>query len=293
MKSLAFVVVFTLLLFFAAAPCALADAPQAIGAVVSAQGTWCDEAHLQCQDSSFHGLWKMYPVQMDSKLVRLGQISGHEVLVIRSRWGVLETFDCSTPRELGCKSSLNLARMVPAQPQKNVYTALFDAVTELASAQPKVYDNLRQGFLRTRGPGSRLADGVVEWREDGLNLESVFADYGARDFLLELGPLSDAAEPQCPAQPAVSKYSWDPAHPAAFPATGIQPGLYRLYLCQDLQGAAQRTTFYADLLIAPPARYRELVGEYQQVFAATRDWDADDPTAPAMRRAYLYELARR
>jgi hypothetical protein len=272
---------------------ASADTVQVIGRVVSTQGTWCDKLLHKCEANDSPIVGQMYAVQANSKLVRVGEVSGRETIVIRSRWGVPVTFDCSNPRELGCQNSLNLSPLIPAEPRQNVYTSFFDAVTQLASDQPKVYDSLRQGILRTRGPGSMLTDGVVQLRDGGLRFEGVLAKYGAGDFLLELCPLADTGESACPPQPAPVKYSWDPAHPVPFPAAGVQPGLYRLYLCEDRQGSVERTPFFADLLIAAEPHYAQLRADYQHVLDATRDWDSNDPTAPALRRAYLYELARR
>jgi hypothetical protein len=293
MKALSLLALIALIAAAFGAGYTSADTAQVIGRVVSTQGTWCDQAHLKCEANDSQTVGQMYAVQANSKLVRVGEVSGRETIVIRSRWGEPVTFDCSNPRELGCQNSLNLSPLMPAEPHQNVYTSFFDAVTQLASDQPKVYDSLRQGILRTRGPGSRLADGVVQLRDGGLRFENVLVKYGAGDFLLELCPLGNTGEPACPPQPAPVKYSWDPAHPAPFPAAGVQPGLYRLYQCEDRQGGVERTPFFADLLIAAEPHYAQLSADYQHVLDATRDWDSSDPTAPAMRRAYLYELARR
>jgi hypothetical protein len=266
---------------------------QVIGTVVRAQGTWCDETHQQCHSRDFQGLWRMYPVRRDSRLVRIGSRNGLESMVIRSRWGVLETFDCSSPRELGCKDPLDLGRLVPAIQEKNVLTAFFDAVMQLAADHPRMYDSLRQGILITRGWEQPLLDAVAELREGGLNLQSVLDGWKTGEYLLELCPLDDAAQPRCPEKVMPAKYFWDAKTPAPFLTSNLHPGLYRLYLCEINSGIPLRTSTYAELLVAEKPKSEELANEFRQVLDATRNWDATDPTSRALRRAYLYMLDRR
>jgi len=270
------------------------DPAQVIGMVVRAEGTWCDVTYLRCEAKDFKGLWRMYRVRRDSKLVRAGgHLDGKESIVIRSRWGALTTFDCANPRELGCKDPLNLSRLVPTTTEGNVVTAFFDAVLELASDRPSIYDGLRQGILRTRGAMKQLSDGVAELRGGGLNLETILRGWSAGEYFLQLCPLDEAANANCPDQGSAVKYSWDPKQPAPFPAGALRPGAYRLYFCEKGVGLPVRTENYADLIVAEEARYRELAADYSRVLDATRDWDSADPTAPALRRGYLYALARR
>ncbi len=266
---------------------------EVIGTVVRAQGTWCDKSHQQCGSQDFKGLWRMYPVHRDSKLVLVGKVNGREAIVIRSRWGALETFDCSNPRELGCKDPLNLGRLIPTEPEKNVVTAFFDAVLELAADHPKIYDNLRQGILRTRGSPGPLSDGVVELREEALSLQNIFGDWDASDYVLELCPLDDMAEPKCPDDARPTKYSWDPRRPTLLPVRSVHTGLYRLFLCEISSGIPRRTPNSAELLVARAPQSEQLANDFRQVVDATRGWDNTDSTAPALRRAYLYTLAHR
>jgi hypothetical protein len=221
-------------------------------------------------------------------------VKGRESVVIRSRWGELVTFDCSDPRELGCKDPLNLKRVVPPTQQSSVVIAFLDAVLELASDHPKVYDSLRQGVLETRGAGRELSDDVIEFRDGGIGLEGVVGGWSAGDYFFQLCSLDDAGELKCPDGAEPIRYSWDPKQPARFPARGLSPGVYRLYLCEKTLGIPVRVPGdYADLLITTPSRYSELAENFRRVVDATRGWDSTDATAPVLRRMYLHALARR
>jgi hypothetical protein len=267
---------------------------QVIGTVVSTQGTWCDQAHQQCAARDFGSLWRLYPVQRDSRLMRTGSINGRESVTIRSRWGALEKFDCSNPRELGCKGPLDLSRLIPATPQKNVVTAFFDAVLELAADRPQMYDAVSQGILRTRGEQAhRLTDGVAALTQKGLRLDNVIGDLDPGDYLLQLCPLDNSAKPQCSDTSKPMKYNWDPKTKPLLAAGNLQPGLYRLYLCDPDSEAHPRTCEHADLLVAEDTRADQLAKDFLEVRLATEGWDSEDPTSPALRRAYLYKLAGR
>ncbi len=269
------------------------DTVQTIGIVVSAHGNWCDNAKKPCAS-----LWRMYPVQQDSKLVRIQPTNGQESVTIRTRWGAKEIFDCSKPRELGCKAPLDLSRIIVQEKQKNVVTAFLDAVTELAANRPNVYDTFRQGILQVRGSdGQVLSDGVARRTKQGLILNQILGRLDAGNYLLELCPLTNTAEPACPSQSKPLLYSWDAKNPTRYPSHDVHSGIYRLYLWDtqtgdDQSGAPHRTKKYADVLIADESKYPTLSDNFRQVVEATRSWDADDSTAPALRRAYLYTLAR-
>ena len=267
---------------------------QVIGMVVSAQGIWCDQAHQQCDARNFQDLWKLYPVSKDSKLVRVGKTTGQESVVIRSRWGKLETFDCSNPRELGCKQPLDLARLIPEVPETNVVTAFFDALLQLAADRPKMYDSIRQGILQTRGgQWQSLSDGVAELGKGGLNLNSVFDNWAAGKYLVELCPLDDSASPKCSDDIKPVSYSWDPRKPEPLPVNDFRPGLYRLYISETSLGLPVRTSNYADLVAAEAPLAEQLDNDFLRVRNATQSWDTTDGTAAALRRAYLYSLAYR
>lgn len=261
---------------------------QVIGTVVSAHGTWCDDSQKPCA-----ALWRMYPIQRDSKLVRVPPTNGQESVTIRTRWGTKEIFDCTNPRELGCKSPLDLSRIVPQEKPKNVVTAFFDAVTELAADRPNVYETFREGILQVRGSGGQvLSDGVAKLSKQGLSLENILVRLDAGDYLLELCLLNNSGEPKCPDQSAPQKFSWNTNNSGLFPAIDVHAGIYRLYLWNGSTGTPRRSREYADVLVADEARYQTLSDDFRQVVEATRNWDAEDSTAPALRRAYLYTLAR-
>jgi hypothetical protein len=261
---------------------------QIIGTVISANGKWCDDSQRPCA-----ALWRMYPVQRTSKLVRVPPTTGRESVTIRSRWGVKETFNCASPRELGCEGPLNLLRIIPNEKQNNVITAFFDAVSELAADRPKVYETFREGILQVRGPeGQVLSDGVSELTRRGLNLDYILNRLDAGNYLLELCPFNDAGEPECPDPAAPQKYSWKEGKHTFYPVGAVHPGLYRLYLWEDKGETSRRTSEYAIVLVADASRYEMLAKDYGKVVAATQNWDADDSTAPALRRAYLYTLSR-
>ena len=266
---------------------------QVIGTVVNAQGIWCDTSHQECHSQDFQGLWRMYPVQRDSRLVRVGRTTGQESIVIRSRWGALESFDCSKPRELGCKDPLDLDRLVPAVREKNVVTAFLDAVLQLAADRPKVYDNLSQGIVTRGSDWHSLSDAVVELREGGLDLQNVLDSWEAGEYLLQLCRLDASDRTGCPEVAVPVKYSWNPKKPAPFPASNLYPGLYRIYLCEINSSIPVRTPKYAEILVAEQHRAQQLANDFRQVLDATRTWDKTDPTAPALRRVYLYVLESR
>lgn len=266
---------------------------QVIVTVVNAQGTWCDASHQECHSQDFQGLWRMYPVRRDSRLVRVGRTTGQESIVIRSRWGVLESFDCSKPRELGCKDPLDLDRLVPAVGEKSAITAFLDAVLQLAADRPKVYDKLSQGIVTRGSDWHSLSDAVVELREGGLNLQNILDGWEAGEYLLQLCRLNDSDRVGCAEDAVPVKYSWNPEKPVLFPASNVHPGLYRIYLCEINSGIPLRTSKYAEILVAEKTRAQQLQNDFRQVFDATRNWDTTDPTAPALRRAYLYVLESR
>jgi hypothetical protein len=262
-------------------------AGQVIGTVVSAHGNWCDGSKQPCAM-----LWKMYPVQQDSKLVRVPPVDGKETVTIRSRWGVKETFDCSTPRELGCNNPLDLSRLILQEPQKNVVTAFLGAVLELAADHPSVYETFRQGTLQVRGSDAKvLSDGVAKLTKDGLNLNNILSRLDRGDYLLELCLLNGSEEAECPAQSAPVDYVWNVEKPVPYRAGNVHAGLYRLYRWNSSSVTPRRTREYAEVLVAEETNYQALSDKFGQVVEATHNWDADDNTAPALRRAYLYTLS--
>jgi hypothetical protein len=261
---------------------------QVIGTIISAHGNWCDDSQKPCA-----AVWRMYPVQRESKLVRVPPANGQESVTIRTRWGVKEIFDCTKPRELGCKGPLDLSRIIVQEKPKNVVTAFLDAVSELAADRPNVYETFREGILQVRGfEGQVLSDGVAKLSKRGLSLENILSRLDVGDYLLELCPLNDAGEPKCPDQSVPINYSWNAKNPGAFPASDVHAGIYRLYRWNNGTGTPRRTREYADVLVAEEAKYQTLSDNFRQVVEATRNWDAEDSTAPALRRAYLYTLAR-
>ena len=260
---------------------------QVIGTVVSAHGSWCDSSKQPCAT-----IWKMYPVQQDSKLVRVPPVDGKETITIRSRWGARETFDCSNPRELGCKAPLDLSRIISQESQKNVVTAFLAAVSELAADHPSVYETFRQGILQVRGSDARvLSDGVAELTKQGLSLNDILNRLDSGNYLLELCPLSVSGEPECPDQATPVTYVWNAGKPVPYPSSNLHPGLYRLYRWSSGSATPRRTREYAEVLVAEEGNYQALSDKFRQVVEATRNWDANDNTAPALRRAYLYTLA--
>jgi hypothetical protein len=264
-----------------------------IGIVVDTKGVWCDEAHLQCDPQKFAGLWRLYAVQEDSKLIRVGAVTGHEYIVIRSRSGALEKYDCASSREAGCKVSLDLTRLSPANPEKTHENSFLDDVMDLASTRPAVYDRLSQSLSTTRSPGGQqLNDGVAKLVGTSLDIKTVFESSAAGEYLLELCPEDDNTNPVCPSEPKPVKYSWNPKQPAEFPANGIHEGFYRLYFCEENSGTAVRTSRFAELLVSGQSRADELADNFRRVRDATAKWDSTDPTAPALRRVYLHSLVQ-
>lgn len=259
-----------------------------LGTVVSAHGRWCDQSQPPCTP-----LWKMYTVHQDSKLIRRPPFNADDSVTIRSRWGSSVTFACADPRELGCKDPLDLSRLIVATPGgNNVITALFDAIAELAADHPKVYEAFREAILPVRGAGG-LSDGVAQLTDQGLRLDRILQKVAGGNLLLELCPLNDREEANCPDPPSPVNYAWNAAKPLPYPAKDVHPGMYRLYECDDSTGAVRRTRESADVLMAEGSKFQMQSEEFQKMVDATKDWDASDSTAPALRRAYLYTLSRK
>jgi hypothetical protein len=267
---------------------------QVIGAVVNTQGTWCDAGHQECHSQDFRGLWRMYPIRRDSRLIRVGRTTGRESIVIRSRSGALESFDCSKPRELGCKDPLDLDRLVPAVSEKNAITAFLDAVLQLAADRPKIYDDFSQGIVTRGSDWHPLSDAVVELREGGgLDLQNVLDSLETGEYWLQLCRLDDSDRTGCSDVTVPIKYSWNPKKPVSFPTVNLNPGLYRIYVCEVNSSVPVKTRKYAEILVAEQPRAQQLANDFRQVVNATQPWDKTDPTAPALRRAYLYVLDSR
>jgi hypothetical protein len=266
----------------------ISDPAAIIGTVVSAQGNWCDRSCESCP------LSKMYPVTAASQLIPARATVEPLTVTIRSRWGAKEIFDCSNPRELGCKRPLDLSRLVVQEQPRNVLGAFWDAITELAADRPKVYDSFRQGILSSRGSEQqRLSDDVAELTPQGLKVENILSLLPAGKYLLELCPLNDGGDAVCPDESIPVEYSWNPKEPAPYPASNARPGMYRLYQYDSSNGTPRRSRHYAAVLVSDEKKYSTLASDFHQVIEATRTWDTDDPTAPALRRAYLYSLSRR
>jgi hypothetical protein len=111
-------------------------------------------------------------------------------------------------------------------------------------------------------------------------------------YLLELCPLNAGGKPECPEQSAPVNYSWNATSPGLYQASDVRPGIYRLYLWDNNTGVPRHSREYADVLVADETRYQALSEDFSRVVEATRNWDADDSTAPALRRAYLYTLSQ-
>jgi hypothetical protein len=125
---------FAAFLLWLCLPAASADAPVTIGTAVAMKGDWCDEAYKPCKL-----IGAMYPVVLDQpKLVGAQQSPAHasDSITIPSRSGSLETFDCSRPRELGCKGPLDLSRLAQSVESGNVVTVLFSAVQQVFAKEP-------------------------------------------------------------------------------------------------------------------------------------------------------------
>jgi hypothetical protein len=166
-------------------------------------------------------------------------------------------------------------------------------VLQLAGDRPKVYDNLSQGIVTRGSDWHPLSDAVVELREGGLDLQNVLDSWEEGEYLLQLCRLDDSDRTGCLGNTVAAKYSWNPKKPVLFPASNLNPGLYRIYLCEVNSGIAVRTSKYAEILVAEQPRAQQLANDFRKVLGATRTWDKTDPTAPALRRAYLYVLESR
>jgi hypothetical protein len=266
-----------------------ADVSPVIGIIVSAHGNWYDEAQ-----NPRERIWRMYPVHRDSRLVRETPTNGRETITIRSRWGAEAVFDCSKPRELGCTRPLDLSRILVQEKQKNVVTGFLDAVLQLATDRPKIFDTFREGILQVRGSdGNTLSDGVAELTKGGIDLKEILSGLNNGRYLLELCPLDATGKPQCAKPPAPVSYEWRIQAPAVYPAGDLHSGMYRLYRWDDANGTGRRTGEYAEVLLTDEKQYQTLSDQFRLAVDATRSWDAEDSTAPGLRRAYLYTLSQR
>ena len=261
-----------------------------IGLVVNAQGAWYDKSQ-----NTYCPLSRMYPVTESTVFVSRSPAAAVRTVTIRSRWGEEVKVDCAEGRELHCKDPIKPKDRITLQrKEKGGLASLWDAISQLASDSPKTYDKFRQGILQVRGVEAKsFSDGVAEITEQGgVNIQSILARLPAGDYLLELCPLNENAEAVCPKDSKPVNYSWNPMASVAYRPSDIHPGIYRLYLWDASGGTALRTRHSAEVLVAAKVEYAQLAQDFQRVVDATRNWDAEDPTAPAMRQAYLYALSQ-
>src|SRR5947199_7131873 len=89
------------------------DAP--IGHVTASAGLWCDSAHDVCATPNAKNVvGRMYPVRIGARFVRMGAITGHEWLLLRSYiTGSEVRFECSVA--VDCKDVPDLQRLYPPE----------------------------------------------------------------------------------------------------------------------------------------------------------------------------------
>jgi hypothetical protein len=168
-----------------------------------------------------------------------------------------------------------------------------DAVMQLASDRPAVYESIRQGILRAPSGELHLHDAVAKIRADGIEIGNVVEDLKTGSYLLELCPADTLQQINCPDESKPITYRWDTKQPRLYPLPGIRGGLYRLYLCDDTTGIALRTSNYADILGASDNQYAAWAERFAEVVRVTRAMEATDPTIVVLRRVYLHSIAIR
>ena len=267
-----------------------------IGHVIASDGVWCDTTYSNCKEPDTKNIvGTMYPVRSQARLVRMGSLTGHEWLRIRSYFtGSVVVFDCSDA--VDCKESLDLQRLYPDEgkpEQPSILAALLQVLRHLASTEPMVYERYRQGILRAEYKHGNIKDSVERLDARGLQLDQALDSLDAGDYALELCAIDRKASVRCPDDPQSQKYHWNRDHPKALLVHNLQPGLYRLYLCEKTSSGFIRTDNYASLLAVRPTRYIEMKQEFEGVVAVMKDWADQDVTIGNMSRMYLHEMAFR
>lgn len=136
-----------------------------------------------------------------------------------------------------------------------------------------------------RGLEAELADGVAELQGDRVDLAPAFQGVDPGTYRLRLESLSGQGA-STPVQ-----LQWSGTGPASIPASGMQPGLYRLV---RLTPNGEPTGLDAWLLVRNPERFARDSAAFQSAVEATKNWPDDvDARAPrTLLRAYLDSLSR-
>lgn len=272
------------------------DADTIIGHVTASEGLWCDSAHFDCTSPNTKNVvGRMYRVHSGARFVRMGAITGHEWLRIRSYINGSEvTFNCSVA--VDCKDAPDLQRLYSTDTDSEpngILAAFLQAIRRIASTEPVVYERYRQGILRAENPLNNLQDGVARVDPQGLHLDQALSALASGDYQLELCRLDQRADLHCPSEPHPFKLRWNPGRPRPWAIHNFQPGLYRLYLCQQTSAGFVRTDNYASVLAVSPASYGRLNREFQDAVTVTKSWNDDDPTVSTLLQMYLQYLAFR
>jgi hypothetical protein len=267
-----------------------------IGHITASEGLWCDSAHHDCtMPDAKNAVSRMYPVRIGAKFVRMGAITGHEWLRIRSYISGLEVkFDCSIA--VDCKDALDLQRLYPSEGAAGpggILAAFLQAIRRIASTEPVIYERYRQGILRAENRVNNLQNGVARLDVQGLHLDQAVSSLAAGDYELELCRIDRWADLHCLSEPHPFKFHWDPVHRQSRVIHNFRPGLYRLYMCQKVSAGFIRTDNYASILAVGPAAFGRLNHEFQDVVTSTQRWVADDATVGTMLQMYLQYMAFR
>jgi hypothetical protein len=267
-----------------------------IGHVIAFGGLWCDSTVYDCKTPNGKNIiGRMYPVRRGAKLVRMGALTGREWLRVRSYLTGLEvTFTCSIA--VDCRDLLDLERLYPAEGEAGpdgILAAFLKAIRRMAATEPVVYERYRQGLMRAESPVNTMQDALARLDAQGLHLEQVLIRLPLGSYELEVCRIDQKAALRCPSEPHPAKFHWDPDHQHPWALRDVQPGLYRLYVCQATSKGFVRTDSYASVLALDATAYARLSPEFHAVASLARDWASDDPTASTMLRMYLQDMAFR
>jgi hypothetical protein len=272
---------------------AVAQENRPLGHVISSNGLWCDEALHSCEKPAVgNTVGTMYPVRSNSRLKRIGSLTGREWIHIRSyHTGAIVSFDCSVA--VDCAGELDLQRLSPEDGQpapSGVAAAFLNVIRRMVATEPAVFDRYRPGILRGAPGRGALRDDVVRLDGQTFSLKQVFEEMPDGAYVLEMCPIDAQGAVNC-ATAVPARYRWNKSHPLPWPRPNLQPGLYRLYVCSKIGDSFVRSDNFASLFVPPADRYRQLERQFQEVVVATKDWAADDPTVCPLISVYLHGLA--
>lgn len=202
---------------------------------------------------------------------------------------------CRTRGE--CNTPINLP---PPPKQPGLLGTAFGAVMSLVWGEPDRYS-----VHRSRD--GELNDGVVQMKDEQIDLSAIFTGSDPGKYHLRLVPVADGVKQtgykarsrtgqlrRSANQVGPITLDWDRKRASPVTVPGQQFGLYELVLLDRVNDAYSPTDVTAWVLISRPNAYSKSVASYQQAVGLTKTWgnDVTPEAARSFLRAHLDKLAR-